>query len=158
MKNILYLPVLLLTISCQDNLLYWEMSQFTIQESALADKEEIKILYSLCLPPDRALEAYSHFVVRSVQSGDTINILSVVGTTVTSGDEVYNFLPASSSTVKNLTKTITGLDVDSIAEAHGAEGMKSKDMMLTKVLRDKKFDDIANNSYPTVFGAVGKSY
>ena len=132
--------LILFLSSCNHGYKFWDISKFSIVDSALKDKEEIKLLYSSRGPDNNEdLKYYIQIVAVSQKTGDTVNILTTVNNGISMDDKnkVFNYFDQNnfvSKSIQNDTK-------------------KLKD--ITKVARDPKFDNIADNKFPTVIGTIG---
>lgn len=128
--------------SCNGRYKFWEISRFNIVRAALADNEPIKLLYSSRGPDNNEnMEYFIHIVAVSQKTGDTVNILTVIenGFSIDDKDKVFNYFDEDNV----VTRTVQP----------GYEKIK----YITKVARDPKFDNIADNKYPTVIGSIGTS-
>ena len=123
---------------------YWPLSKFNMDNTALNNNEEIKLLYSSRSKDyNQDKEYYIHLVVVSVSTGDTVNILTLSdnGFGKDAGSKTFNYIDGNSVAGKAMTEVL-------------GDG-ESSDVKLTKVIRDPNFDIIADNDYPTVIGMVG---
>lgn len=149
------LLTLLFLTSCGTKYEYWETSKFVIDNTALAESEEIKLLYASRGPNKTAdKDFYYHLIVISQKTGDTVNILTTVNNNITESDEnkIYNFY-SEDGLLSNLMrvdpKELTEIKkIDDVTEMNPPK-------RLDKVARDPAFDVIANNNYPTVIGFIG---
>lgn len=100
----------------------------------------------------RNLRYYNHLIVVSQKSGDTGNALSVVNHGISMDDmgEIFVFNSRESQAAKFIERKLI-LDQDD-PNAEGYDHTK-----IDKVIRDPKYDHIANNDYPTIIGVNGKS-
>lgn len=143
----------LLLSNCNDEKnTFWDITKFKIDESALVDSEEIKILYASNGPEQNKDKLFFyHVVVVSVKTGDTINILSTINNNFKESDQykVYNFLNQNNfDSIEN--------KFDSAQISHSSLLDNSlKTSTISKVVRDTNFDNIADNSYPTIIGFIG---
>lgn len=140
LRTTLIIAISLATIiSCNSGYDYWALSEFNMQQGALQDMAEIKLVYYSNGPAEVDNDgAYIHAIVTSVETGDTINILSpsVSKFSPTDGDKIFIYIDVNSEFYK----------------------LSSGDKDLgkyTKVIRDPKFDAIAHNNFPTVIGEIG---
>jgi hypothetical protein len=141
--SILVLLVLILS-SCAHNYEFWDISKFKMDETALEDNEEIKLLYSSRAPDDnKDMNYYIHLVAVSQKTGDTVNILTTAnnGFNQEDGNKVFNFFNEDNVASKVLQEK-TGNN-------------NSSNKPIDKVARDPQFDEIADNNYPTVIGVIG---
>jgi len=119
--------------------------------NALEDNEEIKLLYTSSGPNDnKNLEYYVHLIVVSQKTGDTVNVLTTLdnGFAIEDKDKVFLYLSKDNPATK-----IIQTDITQVKDADEINRLQLKD--IKKVLRDPKFDYIANNNFPTVIGAIG---
>ncbi len=150
-KFLFSLSLMLLLISCISKYKYWDISKFNMKPTALKDEEEIKLLYSSRGPDhNEDLSYFYHLVVVSQKTGDTINLLTFANnlTGNDDGNKIFNYLsldnPATASFLliyekENHLDTTGNIAIGKIS----------------KVARDPKFDNIADNKYPTVIGMYG---
>ncbi|HMU69220.1 MAG TPA: hypothetical protein PK511_02255 [Chitinophagales bacterium] len=128
-------------ISCNSGYDYWELSEFNMQPDALKDMAEIKLVYYSNGPAQVDNDgAYIHAIVTSVETGDTINILSPYLSEFSpeDGDKTFIYIGIHS----NIGKAVSSdWDLDKY----------------TKVIRDPKFDAIAHNDHPTVIGSIAST-
>ena len=99
------------------------------------------------------MEYYIHLIAVSQKTGDTVNILTPVdnGLTMDDQDKVFNYFDQNNPATKMMFMNQENLkDIEKIREAQ-----KTVPKKITKVVRDTQFDMIADNSYPTVIGAIG---
>ena len=132
---------------------YWDISQFEMKPEALADGEEIKLIYASRGPDNnKDLEYYYHFVVVSQKTGDTVNLLTVINSYVkkTDGDTIYNYFDGD-----NMVTHMAIHNPKSLIDENG-KMRKFEPILLDKVARDPEFDKIADNDFPTVIGSIGK--
>lgn len=123
--------------SCNVQYKFWSISKFKIVDTALRDNEPIKLLYSSGGPgSNKDLEYYIHVIAVSQQTYDTVNILTPTDKNINLKDEnkVYFYFNQNNSYSQAILKKSTN--------------------KIRKVARDPKFDDIADNSYPTVIGTI----
>ena len=155
MKTIFPLAFLIFVFtSCDHAYEFWDISEFNIVDTALKDNEEIKLLYSSRGPGNnKDLDYYIQIVAVSQKTGDTVNILTAVenGFAVDDGDKVFNYFDQN-----NLATKIIQSDMDKLKNLENVDEVsKSVPKKISKVARDPKFDDIADNDYPTVIGSIG---
>ncbi|MDX5321897.1 MAG: hypothetical protein LPK45_12200 [Bacteroidota bacterium] len=156
MKSKLYLPLLFMFFSCGSGNEYWDVSHFKLQPEALSDKEEIKVIFATQSPDNnQELEYYVHFVGVYQKTGDRVNLLSAMNNLVEKSDAntVFNYFSPESVTFKMTLAQSRGIPFDNVKELDDLELEPFE-----KVLRIPKFDFIANNQYPTVFGSLGHIY
>jgi hypothetical protein len=152
-KSIIYTLSVLLFSCNGDVYKYWELSKFRLDKNALKDGEEIKILYTSRGPDyNKDLKYYIHIVAVSQETGDTVNILTFSdnGFKMEDGDKVFNYFDENN----HITKIGHSLEkIDSIEHVDDIE--KIQNPKINKVARDPRYDDIADNNYPTVIGTIG---
>lgn len=157
MKTNLVIAVFaLLIIACNDKYEYWDISKFNLQENALKNREEVKILYTSRAPDNnKDLKYFIQLVAVSQETGDTVNILTTTNNGIGKSDEqtVFNFLNAD-----DLGTKILQTDVDDIENLDIKKLSKAKTKQIKKVVRDPEFDFLADNNYPTVIGSIGHHY
>lgn len=141
-----YILILLAFIisSCGNHYDFWDISKFKMNKTALADNEEIKLLYSSRAPDyNKDMNYYIHLVAVSQTTGDTVNILTTAYNDFKQedGDKVFNFFNEDNIASKVLQEKIGNTD--------------GSNKHIDKVARDPQFDDIADNNYPTVIGVIG---
>lgn len=145
---------MLILTACGSNYEYWDISKFHIDNSALEDNEEIKLLYTSRGPDyNQDLEYYIHLITVSQKTGDTVNILTTAdnGITIADKDKVFNFFSQD-----NVATKIIQMDMESIKDIKHVDDLdKMESKKIDKVARDPKFDYIANNDYPTIIGSIG---
>jgi hypothetical protein len=156
MKTKLILILSLLTlISCEDTYEYWNISKFDIDDNVLSEGEKIKLLY-FSNSPNENLENnyYLHLIAISLESNDTINILTTSKNFITenSGNEIYNFYKENSLASKVIANARYGKPIDHIDDLKNF-----KEKRPDKVIRNTKFDDIADNKYKSIIGHIGKA-
>jgi len=157
MKKItIYFLVLLIFLmtSCGSKYEFWEISKFKIDNNALEDKEEIKLLYTSRGPDNnKELKYYIHLIAVSQRTGDTINILTTAdnGISMENKDKIFNFFNQD-----NVATKIVQMDIDNLKDIKHIDDINKADMKkIDKVARDPKFDNIADNKYPTIIGSIG---
>lgn len=158
-KNVFYVGAFFMCISCtgcKKEYKFWDINKFSIQNGALEDNAEIKLLYFSGGPTPKKSKFYYH-VIAITLSNDTFNILTPDhnGFTIKSGDEIYNFYDD-----KNLISLLSNnqLKLDSTTSGKKIEELEISPLdTLKKVIRNPKFDYIADNNFPTVIGTIGKT-
>lgn len=143
-----------LMTSCGNKYEFWEISKFKIDNNALEDNEAIKLLYTSHGPDyNKELKYYIHLIAVSQKSGDTVNILTTAHYRITREDEdkIFNFFNQD-----NVASKLIQMDLDKIQDIKHIDAINKKEMKkIDKVARDPKFDDIADNNYPTIIGSIG---
>ena len=155
MKYFYFIALMAFTLaSCGDTYEFWDISKFKMDNRALEDEEEIKILYTSQGPDyNRKLEYYIHLVVVSQKTGDTVNILTTADNDISIADKhkVFNFFNQD-----NVASKLLQMDVENLKDIKELEEITSKPLKnIDKVARDPNFDFIADNNYPTVIGVIG---
>lgn len=157
MKNklIFFFGILLFLFqSCSSEDKFWEISKFKMDEYALKENEEVKIVYSSRRPINYNEEQdyYFHYVVVSQKTGNTVNVLSAVENDIsTNGDDVkYCFIRAN-----HMRSILSQVGIDKPEKTPAINELsKSELRKYNKVVRDPKFDHIADNNYPTIIGLI----
>jgi hypothetical protein len=147
--------ITMLAISCSNNYDFWDISKFRMDNNALKDNEEIKLLYTSRGPDNnKKLEYYIHVIAVSQKTGDTVNILTTFDNGFEQGDKdkVYNFFDQN-----NIASKITHMNTDDIVQLKNVDDIENKQIKvkISKVARDPNFDYLADNDFPTVIGAIG---
>ncbi len=144
----------LIFTSCGPNKEYWDISKFKIDNNALKDNEEIKLIYTSQSPDNHNdLTYYIHFIAISQVTNDTVNILSTANFAVKKedGDKIFNFFDKD-----NLASKITQMDLTNLNRLSDLDKIENNEPKAFKqVLRNPKFDFIADNNYPTIMGSIG---
>jgi hypothetical protein len=154
---LLFICFISLLFSCiNSKYKYWDISKFNIDNNALEDNEEVKIIYTSRGPDSNTeLNYYIHLIAISQKSGDTVNILTTPdnGLEIEDKDKVFNFFNQDNIATKitqedlyNL-KDIKSLDIKEIE--------KKELKKIDKVARDPEFDYMADNNYKTIIGVIG---
>jgi hypothetical protein len=153
MKNLLFGLLTILLLGCSDKTKYWDIEKFKIVKSALTDNQEIKLLYSSQAPDNNEnLNYYLHLVVVNQKTGDTVNVLTTAenGFTINDADKIFNYFDESNIATKSLqlsSEAIRDLDVEKLKNLQPKQ--------ISKVVRNEKYDYIADNNFPTVIGSIG---
>jgi hypothetical protein len=159
MRYSLFLLVVVLLISCQ-NIEYSDLDEFSIEENALKEGEEFKVIYSLTLAQnDNTENAFNHYIVISQESGDTVNLLSSGASPVRDRDEVFSFSSKYNNLLDlTLESHMQNFDLDSALGNRKIDEIEADRKIdpSRKVLRDSKFDSVAKNSHPTIIGHLTK--
>lgn len=155
MKPLFGLVLLLLGLSgCQNTYEYWDVSKFKMDRHALNDEEEVELIYSSRGPDDNLdLEYYIHLVVVSQESGDTVNILTTLNNSLdgVEGNRIFNFFDQD-----NIGTKIGQMDPETLLDIKNVEDITNREVpSIEKVARDRNFDDIADNDFPTIIGSIG---
>ena len=154
MKSIYILGLFsFLLTSCDNKYKFWGISKFSIDDNALEDNEEIKLLYSSRGPDNNKKNYYIHLIAVSQKTGDAVNILTTAenGLTAEDKDNVFNFFNQG-----NIVSKLAQLDVEKLKVIKHIDDInKTESKKIDKVARDPEFDDIADNNYPTIIGSIG---
>ncbi|WMJ74003.1 hypothetical protein RCC89_12635 [Cytophagaceae bacterium ABcell3] len=133
---------------------FWDIEKFNIDDKALEEYEEVKILYTSRGPGNnKKMSYYIHLIAVSQKSGDTVNILTTAdnGLKLEDKNKVFNFF-----TEDNIASKIMQMDPDDIEDIKSLEDIESQpSKTISKVARDPEFDEVADNSYPTIKGSIG---
>jgi hypothetical protein len=152
--SVIICAFVLLLSSCTNKYEFWSVSKFKIDNNALENYEEIKIIYSSGrYPYDKNMEYYIHLIAVSQKTGDTVNILSIANPVVEidKKDKIFNFFNQDHELSK-----IAQLDVENIRDINNINEINSlQSKKIDKVVRDPEFDHIADNNYPTIIGSIG---
>jgi len=153
-SKILIVLFMLILNSCSQEYEFWEISKFNLEEDALIDNEEIQLIYSSRGPyKNKKIKFYTHLIVVSIRTGDTVNILTPVLNSFSDieNNGIYNFINKDNSVFK-----MAQLNSDEAKEIkHVDEINNFKNDKIKIVARDPNFDYIADNSYPTIIGMIG---
>jgi hypothetical protein len=157
MKIIFSLTLLVLVFTtCNKGYKFWDISKFNIVDTALKDNEQIKLIYSSRAPDNNEkMDYYIQIVAVSQKTGDTVNILTTIdnGFTIEDKDKVFNYFDQN-----NIVTKLSQTDEDKIKDVADVNKIsKTVPKKILKVARDPKFDNIADNHYLTVIGAIGTS-
>lgn len=136
---------------------FWDISEFHMDPNALADEEEIKLLYS-SRGPDGNLdhEYFIHVIAVSQKTGDTVNIFTTAdnGFVPGDGERVFNFISPESQMGRIASADLE--DLEKVQHVSELEALRKPDLRsITRVARDPDFDDIARNTYPSIIGWIG---
>jgi hypothetical protein len=155
MKNnlSLFLFFLIAVSSCTTKYSFWPVSKFHMDENALAESEKVKVIYTTRGEGENT-DAYVHIIVISKESGDTVNVLTSIDNDFKQEDSDKSFIYTSRFT--DFGK-IFSMRVDKLKELHNLDTLKNiQPASYSKVLRDPKFDFLADNNFPTVIGFIGE--
>lgn len=145
-------------MTCGSNDEYWDISKFQIDDTVLEDGEEIKLLYASNRPGNnKDLEYYIHLIAISQETGDTINILTVLDNDISRNDKdkVFNFFNQD-NLASQVTSGIVQMDMENLKDINHIDDFKQMEPpKIKKVARDPAFDKIADNDFPTIIGSIG---
>ncbi len=155
LKSIYTISLLTIILtSCESQYKYWDISKFNINNNALENNEEIKLLYTSRGPDNnKNLEYYIHLIAISQKTGDTVNILTTAdnGIKMSDKNKVFNFFNQD-----NLASKLIQMDLKNINDIKHVDDIhKMENKEIHKVARDPNFDNIADNNFPTIIGSIG---
>jgi hypothetical protein len=143
-----------LITGCGNKYEFWDISKFRIDNSALEDNEEVKLIYTSRGPDyNKDLKYYIHLIAVSQKTGDTVNILTTAdnGLTMEDKDKVFNFFNQD-----NVASKLIQMDPEKLKEIKHIDDINNTELKkIDKVARDPNFDGIADNNYPTIIGTIG---
>lgn len=144
----------LLICACGHKYEFWDISKFTIDNEALAEYEKVQILYSSQGPyhDEDALPFYTHLLVVSLATGDTVNILTPTSheLSLDQKDQIFHFLKQD-----NVATKLIQMNADEINNVKDINDLANQPaQIITKVSRDPKFDFLADNNYPSIIGII----
>lgn len=130
-----------------------DTSQFHLKPSALKDGEKVEILgASGNLTREHTIDFYNLVVVRSLETGDTVNVLVTSYFKPEKNDKIQTFL--SNNTV--MGKVIERQNDEGKPNNQNVHTMKAK--RFKKVLYDTEFISVDVRKYPAVTGTLGHMY
>lgn len=155
MKNIyLYITTILLLIGCNtkpkdlSNYLV-KVSTFKINETILNQGDYVEILgCSGNLTNKHKLEFYNLFIVRSVKTGDTINVLATNFYLAKEQYQKTRFISPNSV----MSKIVS---LDNYKDLDGVNLNELKTPKFDKVLYDREYIKTNVKKYPAIIGALG---
>ncbi len=155
LKSIYIIGLLIIIMTgCGRRYKYWDISKFNIDNNALEDDEEIKLVYTSRGPDNnRNLEYYFHLIAISLKTGDTINILTTADNGLTMGDidKVFIFFNKD-----HLVSKLTQMDIDTRNKIKHLDDIKKIEIKkIEKIARDPNYDYLADNNFPTIIGSIG---
>lgn len=159
-KVVYYLPFVLLLFCCQNNYEFRSIDDFDIVDDALQNNEKVRVLYFSRGPHDDKLDQgyYRHAVVQSIETNDTVNVLTLPNSDLdqlTSSDNILVF--KNRPDVKSLTQNVEALSEDMKKMIGKVDTTKLSWPEYSLVASDPEFDDIAKNSHETVIGSLTKN-
>ncbi|TCZ66929.1 hypothetical protein [Flaviaesturariibacter aridisoli] len=152
MQKTLLFACLMHLCSCSSGEQFRDLSEFNMNPKALKDGEPIKLIYADQGEGNNATgHFFSHLVVVSQESGDTVNILTGInnGFKEDDGDQVYHFISPANSAYKY---AFLG---DAIGAGTDIKDLPEPNLDYTKVRYDPDHREIARNNYPTLVGLLG---
>ncbi len=114
----------------------------------------MKLIYA-CQEPVvfNEFKFYYHLIVISEKTGDTVNILSPVSNGLKPQDQnkIFNFFNQG-----NITTQLALEQTEKIKNEENGDNLnKSAAGSINKVIRDPRYDDMANNNFPSIIGIIG---
>jgi hypothetical protein len=154
MKYIFILLIGIFTSSCSP-FEFWDVKKFNISSSELQDGEKVTIIYYSNGPSGTGF--YTHAIVKSHLTNDTINILTfpnpdLVNISLNDNIRTYHSKPR----ISNLTKYVT-LTEDMKEKINKIKTNKLSWEKHNKVVRDPEFDYFAVNNFKTIVGSLTKN-
>lgn len=150
MKRYVYILFAFIGISsCNDPHEPFVLEQFALLPNSLEPGEEVQLLYAYY---DEAESCYAHLIVRSMSSGDTVNILTNDYQTVYGSSDlgiIYNYL--NPDLIQILRSNLVRMGESPKYITNG----KLHDPFFNCVARDNNEAPLARNGWPTVFGGLG---
>ncbi|MCB0737305.1 MAG: hypothetical protein KDC92_07320 [Bacteroidetes bacterium] len=145
------LALALLFGSCIEPYKFWNVTDFTLDHTSLADGSEVILAYSSSGPKKHHEEYYTHLIVINEQNGDTINVLSIhnPGFKETDMGQKFTFQSFTGEMGQLIYRQFKHLDENNREQIDLPE--------IKIVARDIKYDFIAQNNHPTVIGFLGKT-
>lgn len=141
-----------LAMRAPSDFLYWDISKFNIDSSALVDNEEIGILYHSDGPDDNQRKKYYyHYIAISKESGDTVNILCSSAMKLVADTLGYDYVFLNEDNLLNKVLQMKKADIKKIELPEDIKDAPRKE--ITKVVRDPAYDYIADNNFPTLIGS-----
>lgn len=165
MRHIIYAVCFTALLSCRNTQQYWDISKFELSDYVLEEGTQLTLIYTSRGPeadskkeiegiighPGNLLttDYYIHIVAQPINSNDTINILTTLYNWIEESDfgQKYAFY-GEDNFITKMTLSDFG---------HGGDSLNLNELMRkkrTKVARDPRFDHIADNNFPTVFGRI----
>lgn len=155
--KILTILLVSLSIACTQKPVYWKLSDFNLKDGALLKNEPVRLLYvHQGFSDDESGPVFTHIVVVSQITGDTVNVLSRQDGEFKNdaGNKEFMFLQEEVAAAY-----LAERHYDKIPQSKAnisLENLKNAYMNRPQIVaRDPKFDNLAYNKYPTVFGGVG---
>jgi hypothetical protein len=144
----------LLFCSCGNNYEFWDISQFRIDNKALADMEKVRIVYTSQGPyfEEDTPPFYTHLIAISLDSGDTVNILTPKGTafSLEKTEQIFHFLKQD-----NVATKLLQMNPDEINNVKNINDLADQPVpVIDKVSQDPKFDFLADNNFPSIIGVI----
>lgn len=133
---------------------YWNISKFNLQPGSLKDNSEIKLIYSSERSVENQDDCYIHLIATSLTSGDTFNILTASDNGLKKDDSAQVFVFLDENNVISKVDQLIGDDFTN--QNFNLDSLeKVKVQKRKKVARNREYDYIANNNFPTVIGNIG---
>lgn len=135
---------------------YWELSKFNMQPDVLENNEQVQLIYSSNAPAgNKGTDYYLHLMVERLESRDTLNILTTFAPPIDQNDKKLHFYFVNEEHVYTKIARMALQNPESLKEVKSVGDIKP-DEVRAKVLRDPKFDYLADNTFPTVIGSLSK--
>ncbi|MCP4440011.1 MAG: hypothetical protein GY810_13785 [Aureispira sp.] len=147
---------------------YWELSKFNVQDSFISNQAPIRLMYVSERTGNHSTAHFLHIMaVTDKGHGDTINILTTYANKFgpNDGNKYFEFVDlqntsfntkvlmsfmAEGTTVEDINNTTVTINAPTVSSDEYVQKVKE----ITKIIRDPKFDHLADNSFPTVIGSV----
>lgn len=127
-----------------------DVSEFKIDNSVLKDGAEVEILgASGNLSPEHEIDFYILYVVKSMETGDTINVLATTFYRTDLNPSQANFVSNSSV----MGKLLEHNDASEKLQGTNIKDLKAK--KFKKVFYDTEFIDLDVRKFPAVTGSLG---
>lgn len=156
---------------------FWDISKFNVDENALRDSTEFKIIYCSRGPdvpevfddkvgtitstgdnhidPFRVTDYYVHYVVLDIESNDTVNILTPEAIQITENDRSATFFYT-----KNVNEFKTFMfNTEYLKNLKPGDEIQKDKFFVPKhdrVARDPDYDHVADNNHKTIIGFVNR--
>lgn len=145
--------------SCGNRYDFWQLDKFNIVEGALEDNCAVNVLYYSNGPSDDQVEDgfYRHAIVVNPHTKDTFNVLTFPNPSLANIYAENNLLLYNDHPViENVIPNIEGLPEEMKSRLKEIDPQKTTWPKYLQVIRDPKFDYIADNKYITVIGSLSK--
>lgn len=140
--------------SCQPKLEFRDFNDFKISDF-VETNDKVELLYASGSPDNNPnLDYFIHLVAIHKASGDTINILTTFNRGGGSGDakNIFKFYKQNSDEGQKFYEKAHQKSIEKNNKLDAAKALSN----INKVVRDKRFDQIAKNNFPTVVGFIDK--
>lgn len=126
-----------------------------MEPNALQNEERVNIIYASGGPDaNQDMNYFFHLVAVSLESGDTVNILTTEQNLLNETDDykIYNYFNEDDISTK-----LAQMNLDSIEHITHIDQIERIQLKRPKkVVRDPEFNMIGDNNFPTVIGSIGK--